>query len=104
MRHSSADDHACAEDDEDVAVADGGFVAGLRAEAVVDGEDLDEDGAEFAGTGADAVAGGAVAGWEDFGGDDVGCCVGACLLLVCCMDGVVGGGNEPKLNRICPMM
>lgn len=79
MRHGSANYHTCAEDDEDVAVADGGFVAGLRAETIVDGEDLDEDGAEFAGAGADAVAGGAVAGWEDFGGNDVGCCVGACI-------------------------
>lgn len=34
------------------------------------GEDeLDEYGAEFSCGGGDAVAGAAVAGWEDFGGD-----------------------------------
>jgi hypothetical protein len=76
MRHDGAEDHGDAEDDQDGAVATGLLAAGRRgAEFVVGREDLDEDDAEFAGCGADAVAGGAVAGWEDLGGDDVGCCV-----------------------------
>ena len=79
MRHHRAEDHGAAEDDQDGAVALRGRLAGRgRAGFVVGAKDLDEDGAEFAGGGADAVAEGAVAGWEDFGGDDVGGCVGAC--------------------------
>ncbi|KAF4254807.1 hypothetical protein CNMCM8812_007887 [Aspergillus fumigatus] len=77
MRDGGAEDHARAEDDQDPAVADGGLLAGPGAEVVVRREDLDEDGAELAGAGADAVAGGAVARGEDFGGDDVCGCIGA---------------------------
>ena len=82
MRHHSTQDHARAEDDEHPAVADGRFVARGGAEFVIYGKDLDEDGAELSGAGADAVAGCSVAGWEDFGGDHVGCYVWACCLLV----------------------
>jgi hypothetical protein len=46
-------------------------------------EDLNEPGAEFAGSGGDAMAGAAVAGGEDFGGDLLS------VLVLCCM--VVGG-------------
>lgn len=82
MSHPSPQDHARAEDDEHPAVADSRFVARGGAEFVVYGEDLDEDGAELSGAGADAVAGCSVAGWEDFSGDHVGCYVWACCLLV----------------------
>jgi hypothetical protein len=78
MRHHGAEDHGAAEDDQNGAVALGGGLAGRgRPRFVVGAKDLDEDGAELAGGGADAVAQGAVAGWEHFGGDDVGGCVGA---------------------------
>lgn len=79
MRDHRPQDHDAAEDDEDDAVALGAFGTGSGgAEGVVGGEDLHEDGAEFARRGGDAVAGGAVAGGEDFAGDDVGGGVGAC--------------------------
>lgn len=78
MCHCSPEDHARAEDDQGPAVADGGLAVCGGTEAVVVGEDLDEDGAEFAKGGADAVTGCAVAGGEYFGGDYVGCCIGAC--------------------------
>ncbi len=38
---------------------------------------LSDDGTDFAGCGADAVGGGAVAGGETLAGDDECCCVGA---------------------------
>ena len=77
MRDGGPEDHRSAEDDEDGAVASRlGFSWG-GAELVVRAEDLDEDGAELARAGRDAVAGGAVACGKDFRGDDVGRCVGA---------------------------
>lgn len=77
MRRRSAQDHARAEDDEDIPMADVGFIARPRAEAVVGGDQLNEDGAEFSNATANTVAGCAVAGGEDFSGYEVCRCVGA---------------------------
>lgn len=59
-------------------MADVGFIARPRAEAVVGGDQLNEDGAEFSNATANTVAGCAVAGGEDFGRYEVCRCVGAC--------------------------
>lgn len=102
MRDDGTEDHGGAENDQDGAVASGRLFAGRRgAGFVVGGEDLDEDGAELAGGGADAVAEGAVAGWEDFGGDDVRGCVWACDHCLCVVsyvaDGEEGGRKRPVI-------
>lgn len=78
VRDDGAQQHAHAEDDQDGAVPARLDLAGrTRAEFVVVAEHLHQDRAQFAGRGADAVAGGAVAGGEELGGDDVGGAVGA---------------------------
>ena len=79
-RQQTAQDHGDAEYHQDDAVAvclSGSGAAG--AEFVEAREDLDEDGAEFAGSGGNAVTAGAVAGWEEFGREDVGCGVGTAV-------------------------
>lgn len=78
MRDDGAQNHADAKHDQDRAVSLRLVVAGRRgAEFVVCGKHLDEDAAQLAAGGGDAVAGGAVAGGEELGGDDVGGRVGA---------------------------
>ena len=77
MGDDGADDHACAEDNHDPAVAARLLIAWTCAEGIVSGENLDEDGAQLASAGTQAMAGGSVAGGKDLGGDHVGGGIGA---------------------------
>ena len=79
QRGEGTAEHEQREDLHDVVEPGGGGGSGGRAALAEGAEDaLGDDGADFAGCGADAVGGGAVAGGEAFAGDDEGGCVGAC--------------------------